>query len=142
MHEIRIKNKLSIESPDSGPRWDRGRKFNTIRTQHKGVDSCQGDSGGPLICIVNKSPVLYGIISWGVGCGREGLPGLYAKVASEINWIKQIVNGNAGQTNQLYIKPTVKPMYENWIPNKKNPLQGVFKINLPNWKVIIEIIPR
>ena len=56
----------------------------------KGVDACQGDSGGPLICIENKQPVLYGIVSWGVGCGREGLPGLYSKVAAQLEWIGKV----------------------------------------------------
>jgi len=53
-------------------------------------DACSGDSGGPLICINSqKQPILYGITSWGVGCGDKGFPGVYAKVAEVINWIKQ-----------------------------------------------------
>ena len=30
--------------------------------------------------------ILYGIVSWGEGCG-DGLPGVYAKVSSVVNWL-------------------------------------------------------
>ena len=44
-------------------------------------DTCQGDSGGPLVCVENGEPVLYGVTSWGIGCGDEGFPGVYVKVS-------------------------------------------------------------
>ena len=55
----------------------------------EGKSICQGDSGGPLICNDDGIPVVYGVSSWLQGCGKEGFPSIFAKVASVTDWIKE-----------------------------------------------------
>ncbi|HET9237333.1 MAG TPA: serine protease [Oligoflexus sp.] len=47
-------------------------------------DSCDGDSGGPLLL----QGQLYGIVSWGTGCGDPTQPGVYTRAASYREWIE------------------------------------------------------
>jgi len=43
----------------------------------------QGDSGGPMTC----GGVHCGVVSWGIGCGSPGYPGVYAETAQYVDWI-------------------------------------------------------
>ncbi|XP_076356610.1 uncharacterized protein LOC143249901 [Tachypleus tridentatus] len=60
----------------------------------EGNDACRGDGGGPLVCEVDGYYELSGLVSWGFGCGRKDVPGVYVKVSSFIGWINQIVSVN------------------------------------------------
>ncbi|GGS92749.1 serine protease [Streptomyces cinerochromogenes] len=53
-----------------------------------GPDGCQGDSGGPLVA----KGRLIGLVSWGSGCGRPGLPGVYTRV-SQVVRVLQAASG-------------------------------------------------
>ncbi|XP_022175321.1 tryptase beta-2-like isoform X2 [Myzus persicae] len=61
----------------------------------KGVDVCKGDGGGPLICAMKgyqgkpKKYIQVGIVSWGIGCGDENVPGVYSSVAVNSQWINK-----------------------------------------------------
>ncbi|XP_044313974.1 LOW QUALITY PROTEIN: protein masquerade [Drosophila rhopaloa] len=60
----------------------------------EGHDACQGDGGGPLVCQDDGFFELAGLVSWGFGCGRQDVPGVYVKTSSFIGWINQIISVN------------------------------------------------
>jgi len=55
----------------------------------KKVSSCRGDSGGPLVCPSGDGGwTLHGVTSWGRGCASWRFPGVYARVSSALDWIR------------------------------------------------------
>ena len=48
--------------------------------------------GGPLLCKKDGRWTLYGITSFGEGCGEQGKYGIYAKVPNYTAWIRSYVN--------------------------------------------------
>jgi len=70
-----------------------------------GKDTCQGDSGGALVCRIHpfseaqreiqcKGLYLQGITSFGRGCGRVGVPGVYTNIndPNVLTWIHMALN--------------------------------------------------
>lgn len=50
----------------------------------------KGDGGSPLVCPVPGEIDYYyqaGLVSWGLECGLEGVPGVYTNVAKFRDWI-------------------------------------------------------
>lgn len=67
-----------------------------------GKDACQKDSGGPLMYKAKKNNlphyhpdipwVLVGVVSFGYLCGEPGVPGVYTRVSSHMDWISKAMN--------------------------------------------------
>ena len=64
----------------------------SICASRPGVDTCQGDSGGPMVRRDGAGRwVQAGIVSWGLGCARDGYPGVYTQVSTFRTDIKAAV---------------------------------------------------
>lgn len=55
-------------------------------------DACNGDSGGPLFVPRGNRFVQAGIVSFGLGCARPGIPAVYTRVSNYFDWINAIVD--------------------------------------------------
>jgi secreted trypsin-like serine protease len=69
-----------------------------LGSSRAGEDSCQGDSGGPVTAGEDTALRLVGLVSYGNGCGRKGVPGVYTRVSRFAQWIDQntaALNGDA-----------------------------------------------
>jgi len=56
-----------------------------------GKDACQGDSGGPFVVKKDNAYTLQGVVSFGIGCARPGLPGIYTRVSTYVRWINTYI---------------------------------------------------
>jgi len=75
-------------------------------------DACQGDSGGGLIRLGDDlnggEDVQMGIVSWGLQCGDEDFPGVYARVGEHYDWIAKSVC-ELSDSPPSYLKCPTKP---------------------------------
>jgi len=68
------------------------------------INACHGDSGGPLAWLDPKTDQvkLSGVVSFGSesGCDKPGVPGVYADVINQLEWIKEVTGNCNEQTCQ------------------------------------------
>ena len=60
-----------------------------------GRDACSGDSGGPITLMSYDGwPVQVGLVSWGIGCAEENLPGVYTALGPYRDWIAETIGAS------------------------------------------------
>ncbi|XP_053271940.1 chymotrypsinogen A [Pleuronectes platessa] len=59
-----------------------------------GIDSCQGDGGGGLVTKVGSGWAAVGIVSFGNGCAKPNVPGIYTRVSEYMEWISNITGSD------------------------------------------------
>ena len=70
-----------------------------------GKDTCKGDGGSPLVCPSKYDPDTYvqaGMVAWGIGCGEDGTPGVYASVSKALCWIDYAMSCYYGNISGNY----------------------------------------
>ena len=98
-----------------------------------GKDTCRGDGGSPLVCPSQSDPNTYiqaGIVAWGIGCGEDGTPGVYADVSQAACWIDQAVScyygglGTEPQENFPSYFGYTSDQCQVWLENKLYQLEN------------------
>ena len=67
-----------------------------------GKDTCKGDGGSPLVCQSKGDPFTYvqaGVVAWGIGCGEDATPGVYASVSKAVCWIVYSMTCHQGRVS-------------------------------------------
>ncbi len=113
-----ITNEECEQSSDSmGNRYHDLIVQNMVCAKDSGEDSCQGDSGGPLVLKSSQgADVQVGVVSWGYGCANEDYPGVYSRVSSAYEWIREVTCTRSVSPpayfdcDNLVFSPTVSPM--------------------------------
>ncbi|XP_068444384.1 serine protease 27-like [Clinocottus analis] len=59
-----------------------------------GKDACQRDSGGPLVTKQGSVWIQSGVVSFGNGCAKPMIPGVYARVSEYQDWITNVTGSS------------------------------------------------
>jgi len=84
------------------------------------LGACVGDNGGPLAWLDPETDQvkLSGIVSQGFRCNLPNAPGVYADVANQLEWIKDVTKNCNEQTCQAEGKCMTKQKLVNEVIDK------------------------
>merc|ERR1712002_325897 len=93
-----------------------------------GKDTCKGDGGSPLVCPSKYDPDTYvqaGMVAWGIGCGEDGTPGVYASVSKALCWIDYAMSCHYGADTGDYssFNGYTSDVCQTWMDRKISDLQ-------------------
>ena len=80
IEELRYANVKVLSNEECAEKYPGRIDGSMICAAAPGRDACQGDSGGPLVQNAKGFYEMVGVTSWGVGCAREGQPGVFSNV--------------------------------------------------------------
>merc|ERR1712198_316735 len=93
-----------------------------------GKDTCKGDGGSPLVCPSKYDPDTYvqaGMVAWGIGCGEDGTPGVYASVSKALCWIDYAMSCHHGANTGDYssFNGYTSDVCQTWMDRKISDLE-------------------
>jgi hypothetical protein len=105
-----------------GPKFFLDESF-TCAGGAEGRDACTGDGGSSLVCPSLSRTGTYvaaGLVSWGLGCGQEGVPGVYAHVGGQGGtcWIDYEVSCHLGLSGSYFGRSDCRGWLEGMKPHR------------------------
>ena len=68
----------------------------------KASDACYGDSGGGLF-EYRSGLKIAGLVSFGIGCGRDGFPGVYTDVGTYAPWACSVIRASGDDSSPFCV---------------------------------------
>lgn len=88
----------------------------------RGKDACEGDGGAGLYCTEPESGLtkLAGLVSWGVGCGLKGVPGVYTNMGQFYGWLESVVAASGEESLYLDRNGVPDGQFKNLVSERSN----------------------
>lgn len=97
-------------------------------------DACFGDSGGPIVSRHAGREKLWGLVSFGRGCGLSRWPGAYARVGSVVPWIRKVLS----EKHRFSPRRAVRDRFPEELPVDLGPLRSFLIEEKKDWVVELE----